>query len=144
MEIILSQKVLIINLDSHIKLNQIKEVQNKCFNFINFYENLLIIHKKEDMYNKESLEKSFEQSNSRAILLNKITDKYLINSENSIQVLKVFKVFIQDLIGLCDGENNMKFPEKIIFNYIIKEKENIHDFIEKWTELKNELKTNNS
>ena len=43
-------------------------------------------------------------------------------------------------MGLCDGEKSMKFPEKIIYNFVVKEKENIYDFIEKWTKLKNEIK----
>ena len=89
MGIISSQKVYKINLDSHVKLNQIKEIQSKCCNFINFYENLLLIHKKEDLFNKESLEKALEDSNSRTVFLNKFTDQYLINSESSIQILKV-------------------------------------------------------
>ena len=49
-----------------------------------------MITKKEDFNLKESLEKSYEETNSKATFLHKIIEQYLIKSEESIKIFKVY------------------------------------------------------
>ena len=73
------------------KNHHIKEILSKCSNFINFYENLIIINKNDQTNCTNSIEKSFEEIKRKYIYLEKILNFFLINSEHCIQKIKVIR-----------------------------------------------------